>query len=74
MEILWMGKCFPTLILVVDCLWSGYSDWSSCSSSCGEGLQKRERKVLQPARNGGLTCAGKEEEERVCNLEPCPGE
>ena len=58
----------------VDCLWSGFSEWSSCSSSCGEGLQKRERKALQPAQNGGLACAGEVKEERACKSKPCPSE
>jgi len=57
----------------IDCLWSGFSDWSSCSSSCGEGVQNRLRKVLQPARNEGLECGGEEREERKCKTEACPG-
>ena len=59
---------------VADCLWSGFSEWSSCSSSCGSGFQRRERKILQPARNEGLECAGQGKEERTCKLEACPGE
>ena len=58
----------------VECLWSGFSDWTSCSSSCGEGFQKRKRKVLQPAQNEGQACAGQAEEERTCQSEPCLGE
>ena len=57
----------------VECLWSGFSDWSECSSSCGEGLQARKRKVLQSSQNEGLDCVGQAEEERKCQLEPCPG-
>ena len=56
----------------VDCLWSGFSDWSQCSSSCGEGVQERKRKVLQPPKNDGLQCAGPQQETRICQSEPCP--
>ena len=57
----------------VECLWSGFSDWSDCSSSCGEGLQARKRKVLQSSQNEGLDCVGQAEEKRKCQSEPCPG-
>jgi hypothetical protein len=57
----------------VDCLWSGFSDWSECSSSCGEGLQERKRKVLQTPQDGGLECVGPVKEERKCQSEACTG-
>ena len=57
----------------VDCLWSGFSDWSECSSSCGEGLQERKRKALQTPQDGGLECVGPVKEERKCQSEPCTG-
>ena len=57
----------------IDCLWSGFSDWSECSSSCGEGVQTRSRKILQPAESGGNECTGKEREERICIMKPCKG-
>ena len=65
---------FHIQLSAVECLWSGFSDWTSCSSSCGEGFQKRKRKVLQPAQNEGQACAGQAEEERTCQSEPCLGE
>ena len=54
-----------------DCVWSGYSNWSPCSASCGDGLQSRTRKVLERAHNGGKECEGDEEEFRRCFQEPC---
>merc|ERR1712154_459977 len=56
----------------VDCLWSGFTGWSKCSSTCGVGLQRRQRKVLQPAQGGGKRCQGKNEETRACQSAPCP--
>ncbi|XP_023348021.1 uncharacterized protein LOC111716763 isoform X6 [Eurytemora carolleeae] len=56
----------------VDCLWSGYNTWSTCSSTCGQGEQFRERKVLQPARAGGRQCIGDVRETRSCTSRPCP--
>ena len=56
----------------VSCLWSGYSAWSGCSSSCGVGVQRRKRKILQPAGEGGKECEGNAEETRPCQSAPCP--
>ena len=56
----------------MDCLWSGYSVWSSCSATCGLGERRRTRKVLQSALHGGAECAGSEEETEPCPLPACP--
>ena len=32
---------FKSFSVPVDCLWSGYSDWSQCSATCGVGTQTR---------------------------------
>ena len=57
---------------MVDCLWSGYSVWSECSSTCGAGTRRRTRRVLQEAVNGGEECLGEEVETEDCDLPPCP--
>ena len=57
----------------VNCLWSGFGDWSECSVSCGQGTQQRKRMVLQKASNGGQTCSGASKETRTCLKEACPG-
>jgi hypothetical protein len=36
-----------------DCVTSEWSDWSSCSVSCGGGTQTRTRTIIKPAENGG---------------------
>ena len=42
-------------LLPMNCLWSPWSDWSTCSAECGEGEMVRERSVVLPAKNGGGT-------------------
>lgn len=55
----------------------GYTDWSNwttCSSTCGEGTQVRTRSCTNPApENGGNYCSGSPIEARSCNSsQPCP--
>ena len=59
----------------VDCEVGPWSDWSSCSKSCGGGEQTRRREVITPAANGGAACTTLAET-RVCNPQapnPCGG-
>ena len=40
-----------------DCELTAFSDWSTCSASCGvESLRKRERRVRRPERRRGRRC------------------
>ncbi|XP_068091514.1 SCO-spondin-like isoform X2 [Hyperolius riggenbachi] len=53
--------------------WGPWSLWSSCSSSCGDGLQTRTRKCDHPApQNGGRNCTGDNEQQRHCRGPDCP--
>lgn len=48
-----------------------WSQWSSCSVTCGQGLQVRTRTCVSPF---GTHCSGPLRESRVCNnTAPCPG-
>jgi len=45
-------------------------DWTSCSKSCGTGIQRRPVNVTLHAAHGGLECP--DAQERTCNTEACP--
>ena len=55
----------------VDCIPGDWSDWSSCSTECGGGIQFRQRDVSTPAAHGGADCIDLFEEQ-VCNEDDCP--
>ena len=57
----------------VNCKWGSYSEWSTCSKSCGGGENTRKRKVAIPNCNGGLPCEGEDTETKACNTDACPG-
>ena len=61
--------------------WASWQSWSSCSKSCGDGIETRKRTIRNPELiyehqeksyvPFGLECDA--EEDRHCNKEPCPG-
>ena len=54
----------------VDCILSDWSDWSSCSKSCGGGTHTRTRNIKQKPLNGGAPC-GPLEDTQDCNPQKC---
>ena len=60
-------------IVLVDCEWDEWGDWSTCSLTCGGGEQTRSRVILRPEAFGGVPCVGPPEETRACNEDACPG-
>ena len=53
--------------------WTDFSDWSTCTLSCGKGTQVCFRTCEKPApAYGGNACAGAEEKQQVCNTHSCP--
>ncbi|XP_061667105.1 thrombospondin-2-like [Syngnathoides biaculeatus] len=53
--------------------WTSWSEWSTCSKSCGGGLLMRERKCSNPApQYGGKLCVGEISDYEACNKQPCP--
>ncbi|XP_051519356.1 thrombospondin type-1 domain-containing protein 7A-like [Myxocyprinus asiaticus] len=56
-----------------DCVVSEFSPWTSCSKSCGMGLQNRIRSVLAPPLFGGSACLNLTEF-RTCQPGPCKGQ
>nr|DBA25392.1 TPA: hypothetical protein GDO54_012926 [Pyxicephalus adspersus] len=65
--------CTPDPHCLLDGGWGPWSLWSSCSSSCGDGIQTRRRKCDNPTpQNGGRGCMGSEEQQRQCQGPTCP--
>ena len=49
---------FTCIINSVHGGWTGWEMWSACSTTCGEGMQKRNRNCTNPApKYGGDDCA-----------------
>ena len=55
----------------VDCLWSQWSNWSTCSKTCGTGIQERQRQISQFPENGGKQCDGEAHETKQCLNKLC---
>ena len=61
------------LLLLVDCEWSDFSEWTQCTRECGTGWQSRKRTEETLAQNGGADCQGRAQEVQNCNTHRCPG-
>ena len=61
------------ILITVDCLWSEWSDFSTCTKTCGDGLMTRERSIEENAINNGKPCEGKNSDTKACNIVDCPG-
>ena len=59
-------------IILVNCTWNSWSAWETCSVSCGNGTQERNR-TKSAAQHGGADCVGNDTESQFCNTNPCPG-
>ena len=57
---------------VVDCGLSVWSNWGSCSQSCGVGFQRRVRSVIRQPAFGGHGCSVVMASSRACNMQACP--
>ncbi|XP_027005082.2 SCO-spondin isoform X2 [Tachysurus fulvidraco] len=55
----------------VDCEWSSWSEWSLCSVSCGSGIQRSSRSVVQHRQYGGRECEGHSHRSRECTGPDC---
>ena len=56
--------------------YSDWSDWSTCSLTCGGGSTMRTRSCTNPTPDhGGNDCSslGSASETNSCNNQPCPG-
>eukprot|EP00092_Neocalanus_flemingeri_P004210 GFUD01004528.1.p1 GENE.GFUD01004528.1~~GFUD01004528.1.p1 ORF type:complete len:436 (+),score=96.74 GFUD01004528.1:799-2106(+) len=65
-------KTTPDTLKEVHGAWSTWGEWSTCSGSCGEGDQARDRECNSPApSNGGDECEGEARETQNCNTDQC---
>ena len=53
------------------CVWSIWTEWPTCSSTCGVGSKQRTREVETEAINDGTDCLGDKTETATCNTDPC---
>ncbi|VDH96262.1 Hypothetical predicted protein [Mytilus galloprovincialis] len=57
----------------VDGNWTDWSEWNSCSDTCGGGLTLRYRNCSNPEPQfGGIDCIGNRTENYSCNTHYCP--
>uniref|UniRef100_A0A7S4GQJ7 Spondin-like TSP1 domain-containing protein n=1 Tax=Oxyrrhis marina TaxID=2969 RepID=A0A7S4GQJ7_OXYMA len=57
----------------VDCAWGDWSEYSSCSATCGGGQQTKTRNVVNVAKAGGKPCKLADSMYiRPCNTDMCP--
>ncbi|XP_060606332.1 neurogenic locus notch homolog protein 1-like [Ruditapes philippinarum] len=57
-------------IILDKSVWEPWSGWSSCSVTCGKGVQSRQRECK--LGTNGNECSGYNTEERVCDEDSCP--
>ena len=61
-------------LVLVDGGFSVWTDWDTCTSTCGGGTQARTRDCSSPTpAHGGANCSGDTSESQSCNEELCPG-
>lgn len=65
---------FNNLVSSVNGGYSNWEEWGPCSSTCGQGFQKRIRLCNSPEpTNGGRSCSGPSTDSRKCQAGLCPG-
>lgn len=62
-----------TQAAIIDCVGS-WSEWSTCSKSCGSGIQTQTYTITTQSANGGNTCSDPQGavKTQACNEQHCP--
>jgi len=55
----------------VNCTFTDWSDWNSCSTTCDAGRFSRDRRIKSRAGEGGAACKGAISEQAPCSMGPC---
>ena len=55
----------------VDCQFTEWGYWESCTQECDGGQHSRRREIAVPAAYGGKPCSGSLNETAECNAQPC---
>lgn len=65
-------KCTKKAVCDKDCVWETWSEWTTCSETCGVGSQSRNRSI-DTYQEGNGECKQKDGcETRDCNTHMCP--
>jgi len=68
------NRILCTTYISVDGIWSSWTAWNDCDSTCGGGRQSRNRTCTEPApQYGGDYCSGNDTDVSTCNDNLCPG-
>ena len=55
--------------------WSYWGNWTTCTTTCGNGTQTMSRTCNKPTPSvGGMSCQGQTNHTRTCKIKTCPGE
>ena len=61
-------------VISVNGNWGSWTEWGSCTLSCGGGTRVRKRSCDTPApSDNGRYCAGSDRQIDYCNKDDCPG-
>ncbi|ESO94266.1 hypothetical protein LOTGIDRAFT_161484 [Lottia gigantea] len=80
MEYSWIIQTFIliTIVTYVQCRekgrWEDWGQYSSCSRTCGGGVQHRNRRCIRGRSHMNGMCVGPGVEYSSCNTQPCPAD
>ena len=65
-----------TLSNLVDCVWSVWGEWNTCSVTCGTGMRSHSRSRIEDSDPlcRGADCIGVTQETESCQIVPCAGQ